>query len=320
MIDPLTYNKVSELRYSPWGETRDTIGAPTTDRKYTGQREDSYINLYWYGSRWYDPALSHFIMADTIIPGADNPQAWDRYAYVKNNPTRYTDPTGHCPICVFAVFVAAAIILPWITSDTADPQELATITPEQTLTEMGQAADLSMLIIGLGLGVTEVYYVGGQTLGNVKPRLALSSDDGELPNVAENPANFAKPSKNNSLPNDALVCRAGTCEAERFGTPGADGKLIDVSTSSHPGKTVGELSQPFPNNQVGVTTVGAVRAAGGDVIMSASRDNRYHATLFGITPEHDVESEQTNKYSKIGMMDDVQVFVSGSIIIITEES
>ena len=46
--------------YKAWGEQRFITGAsplPTTFR-YTGQREDSYINLYWYGSRWYDPELS----------------------------------------------------------------------------------------------------------------------------------------------------------------------------------------------------------------------------------------------------------------------
>jgi hypothetical protein len=47
-----------ELRYKPFGETRfqlpPTITIPTTFQ-FTGQRVDSYINLYFYGSRWYDP-------------------------------------------------------------------------------------------------------------------------------------------------------------------------------------------------------------------------------------------------------------------------
>jgi hypothetical protein len=51
--------------------------------------------LYFYNARWYDPALGRFIQADTIVPGAGNPQAWDRYAYANNNPARYTDPSGH---------------------------------------------------------------------------------------------------------------------------------------------------------------------------------------------------------------------------------
>ncbi len=37
------------------------------------------------------------MQADSIVPGMDNPQRWDRFGYVLNNPLRYTDPSGHSP-------------------------------------------------------------------------------------------------------------------------------------------------------------------------------------------------------------------------------
>jgi len=39
--------------------------------------------------------LGRFAQADTIISGAGNPLAFDRYAAMMNNPVRYTDPSGH---------------------------------------------------------------------------------------------------------------------------------------------------------------------------------------------------------------------------------
>lgn len=93
-------NFVAEIMYKPWGEVRFVDGTTPTNYTYTGQysniRDDSTdIGLMYYGSRWYDPALSRFAQADSIIPGAGNPQAYDRYAYVFNNPINGTDPTGH---------------------------------------------------------------------------------------------------------------------------------------------------------------------------------------------------------------------------------
>jgi len=80
--------------YKPWGEARYTSGTLPTDYKYTGQRE-TVLGLYDYKARFYDPVLGRFLQADTIVPGAGNPLAWDRYAYTLNNPVRYTDPSGH---------------------------------------------------------------------------------------------------------------------------------------------------------------------------------------------------------------------------------
>ena len=86
--------KTAEVRYKAWGEDRYTWGTTLTTMKYTGQREESLLGLYFYNARWYDSKLGRFIQADTIIPEPGNPMAWDRYAYTINNPVNYIDPTG----------------------------------------------------------------------------------------------------------------------------------------------------------------------------------------------------------------------------------
>jgi RHS repeat-associated protein len=88
--------KSAEQLYYPWGTARyaSTPGIPTSFR-FTGQRRENYLDLYWYGSRWYDPSAARFIQADTVVPDPGNSQDWDRYAYTNNNPVKYIDPTGH---------------------------------------------------------------------------------------------------------------------------------------------------------------------------------------------------------------------------------
>ena len=126
--------KSAEVRYYPWGTERYTSGTTPTTFKFTGQRYESGIGLYYYGARWYDSSLGRFIQPDSIIPGEGssnsqlivdyhelgfvnqlnqenrqhlknsqdksssvptNSQPFDRYSYTSNNPVRYNDPTGH---------------------------------------------------------------------------------------------------------------------------------------------------------------------------------------------------------------------------------
>jgi len=85
----------SELRYSAFGETRYSSGITATDYRYTGQLEQADINLYYYNARYYDPALGRFVQSDTIVPEPGSSIGYNRYTYVRNNPIRYTDPSGH---------------------------------------------------------------------------------------------------------------------------------------------------------------------------------------------------------------------------------
>jgi RHS repeat-associated protein len=88
-------DRVTDLRYYPFGLHRYDGGAQKTVFRFTGQRIDASTDLYYYGARWYDPVVGRFLQADTIVPNPGNPQSLNRYTYVLNNPLRYTDPTGH---------------------------------------------------------------------------------------------------------------------------------------------------------------------------------------------------------------------------------
>jgi RHS repeat-associated protein len=91
-----TNTKVAELRYDPWGSVRYANGTQVTDYTYTGQRDfTSDFGLMYYNARWYDPYNTHFSSPDSIIPDHYNPLDYNRYTYARNNPLKYTDPTGH---------------------------------------------------------------------------------------------------------------------------------------------------------------------------------------------------------------------------------
>lgn len=94
MISDKNGNKIEYAYYQPYGETTSDSANPFT-HKFTGQEQDSETGLYNYNARFYYPYIGRFVSPDTIVPNPVNPQSLNRYAYVLNNPLRYTDPTGH---------------------------------------------------------------------------------------------------------------------------------------------------------------------------------------------------------------------------------
>ena len=93
-----TGEEVTRVYYSPFGEldiTR-TAGIVNLSNTYTGQTYDQESGLLYYGARYYDANVGRFLTVDTVVPGdGADPMGFNRYAYARNNPIKYTDPTGH---------------------------------------------------------------------------------------------------------------------------------------------------------------------------------------------------------------------------------
>ncbi|GAB3433001.1 RHS repeat-associated core domain-containing protein [Flindersiella endophytica] len=85
---------VSRQRYLPYGARRggrDEI--TTTDHGYLGKVEDSTTKLVALDNRQHDPAIGKLTSPDPIVE-VDDPGTQNSYAYARDNPVTYADPTG----------------------------------------------------------------------------------------------------------------------------------------------------------------------------------------------------------------------------------
>jgi RHS repeat-associated protein len=79
-------------RNSQWGLTADV------EQKFTGQIRDNETGMDYFNARYFTGALGRFNSSDPLNLGADatDPQTWNGYAYVRNNPLALVDPMGLC--------------------------------------------------------------------------------------------------------------------------------------------------------------------------------------------------------------------------------
>ncbi len=109
---------VEDSDFFPFGAERVLVDSLNNNYKFTGQERDSESGLDYFIARHYWSTAARFLQPDEFtggpvdafssndplppgpLPCADitNPQSLNKYTYTYNNPVRYTDPTGHCPI------------------------------------------------------------------------------------------------------------------------------------------------------------------------------------------------------------------------------
>jgi RHS repeat-associated protein len=83
-----------------------------TNRGFTGHEHIEEMGLIHMNGRVYDPTIGRFLSADPHIQAPGDTQSYNRYSYVKNNPLKYTDPSGYFFKKLFkiAVVIAAAVV------------------------------------------------------------------------------------------------------------------------------------------------------------------------------------------------------------------
>jgi len=233
-------NLVAEMLYKPFGEVRYTSGTTPTQYTYTGQYSNmAEIGLMYYNARWYDPYLNRWAQPDTIIPDPGNPQDWDRYSYVRNNPLKYTDPSGHLPVIVTAGIgaliggiVGGAIYLT-ANQNTAVESEFWTAVAVGAVTGG---------LIGSGIGLAAVA-ASGTTLASVSTMLV---GGGTAAAITET---------------DYMISNPDEFQTEPF---------VESAVVSG---VVGGISSGIPINPVGVAMKGFVYIAGAEGLYALQTDN-----------------------------------------------
>jgi RHS repeat-associated protein len=248
-------------RYRPYGEP--TVSAPVSAGEnrlwFSGKPYDAANQLSYFGARYYEPASGRFFGIDPKEAEAADLHSINRYAYGNNNPLRYQDPNG-----LWAEEAVGGISL--------------AISAHEFYRSPSLFNAAILATDAILVAVPGIPAFAGATVHGTKGVSGLTK------------ALDASGAAAKALPDSALVCRGGACKAESFSsgsgvTRSVDGTLSGVSTQSRAGASLEELAKPFPHNQVGVTTVGEIRRAGGRVMPDGSPRNPNHATVDGLTPQ-----------------------------------
>lgn len=90
--------------YYPFGGERpipaccpNNLGGVNVPFKFTGKERDSESGLDNFGARYMGSNLGRFMSPDETLVDQqpEEPQSWNLYSYVRNNPLNGTDPTGN---------------------------------------------------------------------------------------------------------------------------------------------------------------------------------------------------------------------------------
>jgi RHS repeat-associated protein len=93
-----------DIDYYPFGgQEQDYCPTSTQNYKFTGKERDAESGLDNFGARYNASTMGRFMTPDPVSATPlhlINPQRWNMYSYVMNNPLTYIDPDGKDAIAV----------------------------------------------------------------------------------------------------------------------------------------------------------------------------------------------------------------------------
>jgi len=88
---------VARHDFMPFGEEVAPPIPPPDKRLFTGKERDAETGQDYFEARYLRASVGRFSTIDPVYTWKENledPQRWNRYAYVRDNPLKYTDPHG----------------------------------------------------------------------------------------------------------------------------------------------------------------------------------------------------------------------------------
>ena len=88
---------VARHDFLPFGEEWNPPSNAQEKKLFTGHERDAETGLDYFGARYHRPQVGRFTTVDPVYTWSENlvdPQRWNRYAYVRNNPLSWVDPDG----------------------------------------------------------------------------------------------------------------------------------------------------------------------------------------------------------------------------------
>jgi len=103
---------VNTYEYTPWGEIRSESETVDNPIKYAGEYYDDELDMIYLRARYYNPQIGRFTSLDIEEGEIASPLDMNRYVYCRNNPNKYTDPSGKSvTLTIGGITIAGAAIV-----------------------------------------------------------------------------------------------------------------------------------------------------------------------------------------------------------------
>ena len=100
---------IAQYQYDPFGNVIGYGGSADTNYTFTGQEYDAETDQYYFSARYHNANNGRFFSRDTYLGNDGDILSQNRYIYTKNNPLKYTDPTGNEEQSIFDTSPVAGV-------------------------------------------------------------------------------------------------------------------------------------------------------------------------------------------------------------------